>query len=112
MHPAHRTAEQVGSGEYLGAAAAHGFEFEYLRERGQHGQPAPPGTRSSLRHVMHHAKCLPSCRPAARPPSATLDRMGELHDRHRRVIPNWVGLYYDQPLEIVRSEEHTSELQS
>jgi len=27
--------------------------------------------------------------------------MGELHDRHRRVIPNWVGLYYDQPLEIV-----------
>ena len=27
--------------------------------------------------------------------------MGELHDRHRRVIPNWVGLYYDEPLEIV-----------
>ena len=27
--------------------------------------------------------------------------MGELHDRHRRVIPNWVGLYYDEPMEIV-----------
>ena len=27
--------------------------------------------------------------------------MGELHDRHRRVIPNWVGLYYGEPLEIV-----------
>jgi 4-aminobutyrate aminotransferase len=27
--------------------------------------------------------------------------MGELHDRHRRVIPNWVALYYDEPLEIV-----------
>jgi 4-aminobutyrate aminotransferase-like enzyme len=27
--------------------------------------------------------------------------MGELLDRHRRVIPNWVALYYDQPLEIV-----------
>jgi len=50
---------------------------------------------------MHDAKCLPSCRPAGRPRSATLDRMGELHDRHRRVIPNWVGLYYDQPLEMV-----------
>jgi len=27
--------------------------------------------------------------------------MGELHDRHRRIIPNWVALYYDEPLEIV-----------
>ena len=27
--------------------------------------------------------------------------MGELHDRHRAVLPNWVGLYYDEPLEIV-----------
>ena len=27
--------------------------------------------------------------------------MGELHDRHRRVLPNWMGLYYDEPLEIV-----------
>jgi 4-aminobutyrate aminotransferase len=34
-------------------------------------------------------------------PRGRLDRMGELHDRHRRVIPNWVGLYYDEPLEIV-----------
>jgi 4-aminobutyrate aminotransferase len=27
--------------------------------------------------------------------------MGELHDRHRRVMPDWIALYYDQPLEIV-----------
>jgi 4-aminobutyrate aminotransferase len=27
--------------------------------------------------------------------------MGELLDRHRRVIPNWVALYYDEPLELV-----------
>jgi 4-aminobutyrate aminotransferase len=27
--------------------------------------------------------------------------MGELHERHRRVMPNWVGLYYQEPLEIV-----------
>src|ERR1700733_16033324 len=27
--------------------------------------------------------------------------MGELLDRHRRVIPNWVGIYYDDPVEIV-----------
>jgi 4-aminobutyrate aminotransferase len=27
--------------------------------------------------------------------------MGELHDRHRRVMPDWISLYYDQPLEIV-----------
>jgi 4-aminobutyrate aminotransferase len=27
--------------------------------------------------------------------------MGELLDRHRQVIPSWVALYYDQPLEIV-----------
>jgi 4-aminobutyrate aminotransferase len=27
--------------------------------------------------------------------------MGELHDRHRQVMPDWIALYYDQPLEIV-----------
>jgi 4-aminobutyrate aminotransferase len=27
--------------------------------------------------------------------------MGELLDRHRRVIPNWVALYYDDPIELV-----------
>jgi 4-aminobutyrate aminotransferase len=27
--------------------------------------------------------------------------MGELYDRHRRVMPDWVALYYGQPLEIV-----------
>ena len=27
--------------------------------------------------------------------------MSELHERHRRVIPNWVALYYDDPLELV-----------
>jgi len=27
--------------------------------------------------------------------------MSELLDRHRQVMPNWVALYYDQPLEIV-----------
>ena len=26
--------------------------------------------------------------------------MSELLERHRRVIPNWVALYYDQPLEL------------
>jgi 4-aminobutyrate aminotransferase len=27
--------------------------------------------------------------------------MSELHERHRRVMPNWVALYYDDPLELV-----------
>src|ERR1051326_4567827 len=27
--------------------------------------------------------------------------MGELLDRHRRVIPDWVAIYYDEPMEIV-----------
>jgi 4-aminobutyrate aminotransferase-like enzyme len=27
--------------------------------------------------------------------------MGELHDRHRAVLPNWMGLYYEHPLELV-----------
>jgi 4-aminobutyrate aminotransferase len=27
--------------------------------------------------------------------------MSELHERHRRVIPSWVSLYYDDPLELV-----------
>ena len=27
--------------------------------------------------------------------------MSELLARHRAVIPNWVGLYYDEPIEIV-----------
>ena len=27
--------------------------------------------------------------------------MSELLARHRAVIPNWVGIYYDEPIEIV-----------
>ncbi|MBO0806259.1 MAG: aspartate aminotransferase family protein [Nocardiopsaceae bacterium] len=27
--------------------------------------------------------------------------MSDLHARHRAVIPNWAGLYYDEPIEIV-----------
>ncbi|HWG62660.1 MAG TPA: aspartate aminotransferase family protein [Streptosporangiaceae bacterium] len=27
--------------------------------------------------------------------------MSELHDRHRAVLPSWVSLYYDNPLELV-----------
>ena len=27
--------------------------------------------------------------------------MSELLERHRAVIPNWVALYYDEPIEIV-----------
>ncbi|HEV2376428.1 MAG TPA: aspartate aminotransferase family protein [Streptosporangiaceae bacterium] len=27
--------------------------------------------------------------------------MAELHDRHRSVLPDWMALYYDQPLELV-----------
>ena len=27
--------------------------------------------------------------------------MSELLSRHRAVIPNWVGIYYDEPIEIV-----------
>ena len=28
--------------------------------------------------------------------------MSELHERHRRVLPSWLALYYDEPLELVR----------
>ena len=27
--------------------------------------------------------------------------MSELHERHRRVLPSWLALYYDEPLELV-----------
>ncbi len=30
--------------------------------------------------------------------------MSELLARHRAVIPNWVGIYYDEPIEIVRGQ--------
>jgi 4-aminobutyrate aminotransferase and related aminotransferases len=30
--------------------------------------------------------------------------MPDLHARHRAVIPNWVALYYDEPIEIVRGD--------
>jgi 4-aminobutyrate aminotransferase len=28
--------------------------------------------------------------------------VSELHDRHRAVLPSWIALYYDEPMEIVR----------
>ncbi|GGS02999.1 aminotransferase [Streptomyces humidus] len=30
--------------------------------------------------------------------------MSELHDRHRRVLPDWLALYYEKPLEITHGE--------
>ncbi|MGX1273194.1 aspartate aminotransferase family protein [Streptomyces phaeoluteigriseus] len=30
--------------------------------------------------------------------------MNDLHARHRRVLPDWLALYYDQPLEITHGE--------
>src|SRR5689334_23817524 len=30
--------------------------------------------------------------------------MSELLARHRAVIPNWVGIYYDEPIEIVSGQ--------
>ena len=30
--------------------------------------------------------------------------MSELLERHRAVIPNWVGIYYDEPIEIVSGQ--------
>ncbi|MFI6348243.1 aspartate aminotransferase family protein [Streptomyces sp. NPDC050560] len=30
--------------------------------------------------------------------------MSGLHDRHRAVLPDWLALYYDEPIEIVRGE--------
>ncbi|MCQ9181846.1 aspartate aminotransferase family protein [Streptomyces sp. IBSBF 2953] len=30
--------------------------------------------------------------------------MSELHDRHRRVLPDWLALYYEDPLEITHGE--------
>src|ERR1700752_4402555 len=27
--------------------------------------------------------------------------MADLHERHRPVLPNWMGLYYEHPLELV-----------
>jgi 4-aminobutyrate aminotransferase len=32
---------------------------------------------------------------------ANVDRPGELLARHRAVLPNWLALYYDEPIEIV-----------
>src|ERR1700759_5020094 len=39
---------------------------------------------------------------AARP--GRLGTMSELLARHRAVIPNWVGIYYDEPIEIVSGQ--------
>jgi 4-aminobutyrate aminotransferase len=34
------------------------------------------------------------------PPTGTLVGMADLYARHRAVIPNWVALYYDDPIEL------------
>src|SRR5213596_4055035 len=36
------------------------------------------------------------------PVGTTLGYMSELVDRHRAVLPNWMALYYEHPLELVR----------
>src|SRR6266498_3938343 len=129
VHPPHRPAQQARAGQHLGAAPPDGAELEDLREGGQHGRgqhlpdmgsmavvstsriraaqagsrPAPSrsGSATALRHVIHQARCHALCCSNEGVPGVRLEPMGELHDRHRRVIPNWVGLYYDEPLEIV-----------
>src|SRR6201999_521903 len=43
---------------------------------------------------------LTLCSSVGRPVTCTLVHMADLYARHRAVIPNWVALYYDQPLEL------------
>src|SRR6478736_10293543 len=38
------------------------------------------------------------------PRPGRLGTMSELLARHRAVIPNWVGIYYDEPIEIVSGQ--------
>src|SRR5258708_22593155 len=44
---------------------------------------------------------MPLCIFACGAHAGRLGSMSDLLARHRAVIPNWVGVYYDEPIEIV-----------
>src|SRR3546814_2699889 len=84
--------------QYYGARPDPGSE----RERGGRGEDAglllgrqPGGIQSAVLHCRHHLRRLLA---------SDLQQAGPVHDRHNQ--------HRDGPGRVVRSEEHTSELQS
>jgi len=64
----------------------------------------PTGEGGILPPVLTEEQVLP---PPGGAPSAGLafpDDAAELLERHRKVIPSWIALYYDEPIELVKGE--------
>ena len=93
MHPAHRRVQPPGTRHDAGPPSPDSVERQDLCHRPQHdASPAVTYIVSgSGCRIFHHDE----------PGPGRLGSMSELHERHRRVIPNWVALYYDDPLELV-----------
>src|SRR5271170_2128009 len=54
-----------------------------------------------LLHVKQQPKKFTCCRFLHPLEQGRLGTMSELLARHRAVIPNWVGIYYDEPIELI-----------
>src|SRR6266542_2641689 len=96
-----RTAPSSRISARVGSMAVVSTSRIRAAQAGSRPAPSRSGSATALRHVIHQARCHALCCSNEGVPGVRLEPMGELHDRHRRVIPNWVGLYYDEPLEIV-----------
>src|SRR4029077_5918330 len=57
--------------------------------------------RDSLHVVKHRTHYLTKCLSGGSAPRGRLGRMTDLANRHHAVLPNWMGLYYEHPLELV-----------
>src|SRR6202020_3031843 len=90
MNPADPRVQSGRARHHLRAASAHHIQAEQIAHGGKHR------TKSKAKVQKHYMMSVPSGRETRKSRS-----MSELLPPHRAVIPNWVGLYYDEPIEIV-----------
>src|ERR1039457_6463908 len=93
VHPAHRRVQPPGTPPDAGPPSPDSVERQDLCHRPQHD--ASP----AVTYIVSGSGCR--IFQHDEPGPGRLGSMSELHERHRRVIPNWVALYYDDPLELV-----------
>ena len=94
VHPADPGSQAARARDYLRAAPADDVEAEQVSNGGQHTKQETTCKASQQKRYILSV-------PRSRQNQGRLGTMSELLARHRAVIPNWVGIYYDEPIEIV-----------
>src|SRR5690606_8043538 len=105
VHPADPVLQPARAGHHTRPSLANHREPQDLRDRRiHHPSPTPDRHRRARTPAQHNVRRLTGGRYRLCMVRITCGgdtRTMELIDRHRAVLPSWLALYYDEPIEIV-----------